>query len=64
MSRAHPYSEMVSFFYAKEGEMDQRAIAENKFDVIIEGDGSMRIVLELVKLVKGRRERIDWGYVY
>ena len=44
MSRAHPEINKLSFFFAKEGDTDQRAIAENKFDIIIEGDASHKVV--------------------
>jgi phosphoserine phosphatase len=57
------YETVLSCFYGKQGEFDQRALAEAKFDVIIEGDGSHKIVIELLKILSGQRN-VDWPYLY
>lgn len=57
------YEEIISVFYGKQGEFDQRALAEAKFDVIIEGDGSHKLVVELLKILSNRHD-IDWKYLY
>jgi hypothetical protein len=57
------YNQIISVFYGKQGEFDQRALAESKFDVIIEGDGSHKIVIELLKIISNNKN-VDWSYLY
>lgn len=63
MAQGNNYENILSIFYAKEGENDQRAHAERKFDIIVEGDSSHKIIIELVKVIN-RRQDIDWEYLY
>ena len=51
MAEGNNYDTILSIFYGKEGENDQRALAENKFDIIVEGDCSHRIIIELLKVI-------------
>jgi hypothetical protein len=62
MARGVNYETILSIFYAKEGDTDQRAYAEEKFDLIVEGDGSHKIVVELIKIIKGKKN-INWEYL-
>ncbi len=62
MARGVNYDTILSIFYAKEGDTDQRACAEEKFDIIVEGDGSHKIVVELIKIIKGKKN-INWEYL-
>lgn len=57
------YETIISIFYGKAGQFDQRALAESKFDVIVEEDSSHKIVIELLKIVSGSRS-VDWPYLY
>lgn len=64
MAEGNEYDTVFSVFYAKEGENDQRALAETKFDIIVEGDNSHRIIVELLKVIVGGGEGVDWKYLY
>lgn len=57
------YKTVLSIFYGKEGDTDQRAFAENKFDIIVEGDNSHKLVVELIKIINSRKD-VDWKYLY
>ena len=63
MAEGAGYKTVLSVFYGKEGEFDQRALAESKFDIIIEGDSSHKIVVEIIKIINGDRN-VDWPYLY
>lgn len=62
MARGVNYQTILSIFYAKQGDTDQRAYAEEKFDVIVEGDGSHKILVELIKIIKGSKN-VNWKYL-
>jgi hypothetical protein len=62
MAQGVNYDTILSIFYAKEGDTDQRALAEEKFDLVIEGDGSHKIVVELMKVIMGKKN-INWKYL-
>lgn len=59
MAEGNNYENILSIFYAKEGENDQRAHAERKFDIIVEGDSSHKIIIELIKAINHKSD-IDW----
>lgn len=63
MAEIANYDTILSIFYGKQGEFDQRALAEEKFDIIIEGDSSHKIVIELIKIIN-RGKDLDWRYLY
>ena len=63
MAESAGYKTVLSVFYGKEGQFDQRALAEEKFDVIIEGDSSHKMVIQLIKIISGSKT-VDWGYLY
>lgn len=62
MAEGNNYDNILSVFYAKEGENFQRAQAEKKFDIIVEGDSSHKIIVELVKAIH-RSNELDWQYL-
>ena len=45
MAEGNGYDTILSVFYGKEGENDQRALAEKKFDIIVEGDCSHKFLV-------------------
>ncbi len=61
MAKSAHYETIISIFFAKEGEFDQRALAEEKFDFIVEADASCKIIQELLKYLCSKT--LDWSYI-